>query len=281
MTFAASGTCTSGGLNGATITLLAPGSCTITASQAGSDIYNAAADVVRTFMVLPWTLSGFYQPIDMGDVWNMVKNGATVPDQFELFARSLSSSRTRPWSFSRLPRPSLRAAAAQLDDIEILSTGGTALRYDTTAGQFIYNWQTPKKAGFCYVVTITLTDGSSLSGKIRTPIMRNESLPGPALRSSCRAVRRIRHAVDPPDLAGERDHVGSIPDEFELGWLVRAVRDHVKRPSSFACPGRRCSVSREPRRDCRRETLPAKARRACDRGRIPHRQASGHQSPLP
>jgi len=27
--------------------------------------------------------------------------------------------------------------------------------------------QTPKKAGFCYVVTVTLTDGSSLSGKIQ------------------------------------------------------------------------------------------------------------------
>ena len=33
--------------------------------------------------------------------------------------------------------------------------------------QFIYNWQTPKKAGFCYVVTVTLTDGSTLSGKIQ------------------------------------------------------------------------------------------------------------------
>jgi endonuclease G len=60
VTFAASGACTSGGLNGATITILAPGSCTITASQAGSDIYNAAADVVGTFTVRPWTFSGFY-----------------------------------------------------------------------------------------------------------------------------------------------------------------------------------------------------------------------------
>ena len=53
------------------------------------------------------------------------------------------------------------------DDIEILATGGTALRYDTTAGQFTYNWKTPAKPGFCYVVTITLIDGSSISGKIQ------------------------------------------------------------------------------------------------------------------
>ena len=166
VTFAASGACTSGGLNGATITLLAPGSCTITASQAGSDIYNAAADVVRTFTVLPWTLRGFHQPIDMGDVWNMVKNGATVPLKFEVFAGSTELTDTSVVVQPLTATQSL-CSGGQTDDIEILATGGTALRYDTTAGQFIYNWQTPRKAGFCYVVTITLTDGSSLSGKIQ------------------------------------------------------------------------------------------------------------------
>ena len=51
VTFTASGACGSSGLNGDTIALLAPGVCTVTASQAGSTIYNAAADVVRTFTV--------------------------------------------------------------------------------------------------------------------------------------------------------------------------------------------------------------------------------------
>jgi endonuclease G len=51
VTFVASGACTSSGLTGSTITLTAPGTCTITASQAGSEIYNAAPDVVRTFAV--------------------------------------------------------------------------------------------------------------------------------------------------------------------------------------------------------------------------------------
>jgi len=51
VTFTASGMCTSTGIDGATITVVAPGSCTITASQAGSEIYNAAADVVRTLTI--------------------------------------------------------------------------------------------------------------------------------------------------------------------------------------------------------------------------------------
>jgi hypothetical protein len=323
VTFAASGACTSGGVNGATITLVAPGSCSITASQAGNDIYNAAADVMRTFAVnadvapaasptqspaatpagwnnsdvtvtwnwtdvgvspvdaahcttssvsagegdpialsatcadlvgntgaasytvkvdttapivaliggpagggsyyfgavpvaptcsasdslsglaaactvsgystdigphtvvatatdnagnmktasatysvLPWIVSGFHQPVDMGGTWNIVRNGATVPLQFEVFAGSTELTDTavviQPLTAIQSP-----CSGGPTDEIEILATGGTALRHDSAAGRFIYNWQTPRKPGFCYVVTITLTDGSSLSGKIQ------------------------------------------------------------------------------------------------------------------
>lgn len=34
-----------------------------------------------------------------------------------------------------------------IEDIELTMTGGTVLRYDWAAGQFIQNWQTPKGAG--------------------------------------------------------------------------------------------------------------------------------------
>jgi hypothetical protein len=55
VTFSASGACTSTGPYGATITLDSVGLCTITASQAGTDIYNAAGDVVRTFSIVDTT----------------------------------------------------------------------------------------------------------------------------------------------------------------------------------------------------------------------------------
>jgi hypothetical protein len=49
-----------------------------------------------------------------------------------------------------------------IDAIEELATGGTSLRYDTTSAQFIFNWQTPKKPGTCYNVTVQMVDGSSI-----------------------------------------------------------------------------------------------------------------------
>lgn len=50
------------------------------------------------------------------------------------------------------------------DPIEIVTSGATVLRYDTSGGQFVQNWQTPKgKAGSCYKVTMTTDDGSYIS----------------------------------------------------------------------------------------------------------------------
>jgi len=49
------------------------------------------------------------------------------------------------------------------DAVEVTATGGTSLRYDAAAGQFIQNWATPKTPGKYYVVTMTTSDGSTLS----------------------------------------------------------------------------------------------------------------------
>ncbi|MBV9927595.1 MAG: carboxypeptidase regulatory-like domain-containing protein [Acidobacteria bacterium] len=51
VTFAAVGNCTSGGTNGATITVTGAGACTVTASQAGNSNYDAAADVPQSFNI--------------------------------------------------------------------------------------------------------------------------------------------------------------------------------------------------------------------------------------
>jgi hypothetical protein len=57
VTFTASGSCISSGTNGTTISFAGLGTCTVTASQAGNDNYNAATSVERSFQVKPDTTS--------------------------------------------------------------------------------------------------------------------------------------------------------------------------------------------------------------------------------
>ena len=41
------------------------------------------------------------------------------------------------------------------------TTGGATLRYDTTSGQFIFNWKTNKSwSNSCRVLELTLADGT-------------------------------------------------------------------------------------------------------------------------
>ena len=110
-----------------------------------------------------WTFSGFYQPVDMNNTLNTVKGGSTVPIKFELFKGTTELTDTakvnQPLKAQKVNCTSL--ASTGEDAIELTATGGTSLRYDTTGGQYIYNWKTPTGAGTCYNVTITANDGSS------------------------------------------------------------------------------------------------------------------------
>jgi hypothetical protein len=153
------GTCSVSGYGAAVGTHTVSASATDKAGNTGN-----SASV--SYTVLAWTLNGFYQPVDMSTpstiVWNTVRNGSTVPLKFEVFAGATELTAT-----SSVNQP-LRAigvacGTGTADDIELTATGGTSLRYDTTGGQFIYNWQTPRIAGACYKVTVTTTDGSSIS----------------------------------------------------------------------------------------------------------------------
>jgi hypothetical protein len=114
----------------------------------------------RQYTVKAWRLSGFYQPVDMGGVWNIVKGGSTVPLKFEVFAATELTDVNVVEHFS-VARISCLDAGSE-DAIEMVTTGGTSLRYDSLAGQFIQNWQTPKAAGTCYLVAMRTDDGSSL-----------------------------------------------------------------------------------------------------------------------
>jgi hypothetical protein len=131
-----------------------------TLTAKASDLAGNVATRTRSYAVLAWTLRGFYQPIEMNGVWNSVKGGATVPLKFEVFAGPTELTDT---SIVSLSAARVTCTADDGDPIELLSTGGTSLRYDLVAGQFIFNWQTPRAPGQCYRVTLTTQDSSSIS----------------------------------------------------------------------------------------------------------------------
>ena len=54
------------------------------------------------------------------------------------------------------------------DPVDLTTTGGTSLRYDTIERQFIQNWQSPKGAGNCYQVAMTAKDGTTLLAFFKT-----------------------------------------------------------------------------------------------------------------
>jgi hypothetical protein len=117
------------------------------------------------YTVLAWDLRGFYSPVDMtppggSPVWNTVKGGATVPLKWEMFT---DVEITDPAAITSITATPVTCAGGTADDIEMTTTGGTTSpRYDGTAGQFIYNWQTPKKPGSCYRITMG-AGGTSIS----------------------------------------------------------------------------------------------------------------------
>jgi hypothetical protein len=130
--------------------------------------HDKAANVhsdTRGYNVLAWTLKGFYQPVDMGQVLNTVKGGSTVPLKFEVFAgptELTDTSVVQSFTYALINCSAVDATASE-DPIETVTSGSTVLRYDSTGGQFIQNWQTPKNsAGKCYRVTLRTDDNSSI-----------------------------------------------------------------------------------------------------------------------
>jgi len=148
------------------------GSCNVSGYASTIGVHTLAANAVdnagnqaaesHNYSVLAWMLRGFYQPVDMNSVYNTVKGGSTVPLKFEIFAGSNELTDTA--NIKSLTYAQTACDANEItDEIETTATGGTSLRYDATAGQFVYNWKTPKAAGKCYRVTMTTIDGSSLA----------------------------------------------------------------------------------------------------------------------
>jgi hypothetical protein len=119
-----------------------------------------------TYTVLAWKLDGFYAPVDMGSVLNSVKKGSTVPLKWRVWAGE--NEITDVAEIVSVAYKSSSCTAMAEDAVEeVVTTGGTVLRYDATGRQFINNWKSPTSLG-CWTVTMTTADGSKLSALFKT-----------------------------------------------------------------------------------------------------------------
>lgn len=140
-------------------TAVGPQTVTATATDVAGNQGAASAG----YTVLAWVLNGFYAPVNAGAL-NTAKAGSTIPLKFEVFAAEELTSTSVVTSFR--VQSFICSTSAFEDPVEITTTGGTSLRYDSAAGQFVQNWQTPKATG-CYRVTVGTQDGSSISADFK------------------------------------------------------------------------------------------------------------------
>ena len=104
------------------------------------------------FTILPssfFTIDGFFEPVSMAaGVYNTVKGGSTVPLKFKVYVRQ-GTLEDGYWRGEVVPslRGSTAASLVAEDPVDFVTTGGTSLRYDSTLGGFVQNWQDANDEG--------------------------------------------------------------------------------------------------------------------------------------
>lgn len=140
------------------------GTHTLTATA--TDKAGNQATATRTYVVRLLTLNGYFDPVNML-MTNTVKGGSTVPLKFTVFDQGVQQTSTTVVASFQTKSVSCSSLDSNLDPVDITTTGGTSLRYDSTAQQFIENWQTPKGAGPCYQAIVTFIDGQKISANFQ------------------------------------------------------------------------------------------------------------------
>lgn len=140
------------------------GDHTLTASAIDNAGNTATREIKYT--VVHWNVKGFYAPVDMDSgttkILNTVKNGSTVPLKFEIFSGATELTTTSSVVQPLIATKVNCGTGAEEATVEILGSGATALRYDTTTGQFVYNWKTPTQKSTCWDVKVVALDGTEI-----------------------------------------------------------------------------------------------------------------------
>lgn len=136
---------------------------TCTATDAHSNTAQTSFHVVVGFTVI-----GFLRPVDNSStgVVNVARAGSTVSLKFRVedgaggYVNDLSI-------VASFTAGLVRCDSTDISENVITSTGGTSLRYDSSANQFIQNWKTPTTTGECYRAVVLFVDGQKIAADFR------------------------------------------------------------------------------------------------------------------
>jgi hypothetical protein len=136
---------------------LSAGPHTITALYSGDGYY--AANTGTLVQPVRYAFSGFLAPLHANMVYAL---GHTIPIKFQLtdFNGQLITSLGAVTSLQVAPA---NADGSLGTPFNPTAAGGTGLRYDPTANQYVFNWQTKGLAAGSYTILLSLSDGSTQS----------------------------------------------------------------------------------------------------------------------
>jgi len=102
--------------------------------------------------------SGLLQPIN-ADGSSVFKAGSTVPVKFALTGGSAGVANATA-TLTSLKRSASVAGTSTEAIVTSTATTGSLFRYDSTSGQYIFNWSTKGLTTGTYDVTVNLGDGA-------------------------------------------------------------------------------------------------------------------------
>lgn len=157
------------GLAGCVVTGYSTEVGTHTMTATATDHAGRTATGTLTYTVDPWRHDGFYRPVDMLKL-NTVKAGSTVPLKFNVYKGDapVTDAAVLGATFTAKKLAACDGDIATDAVEEFTTSGGTTLRYDADAQQWVQNWATPRGGkGSCYLVTVTTADGTATSARFQ------------------------------------------------------------------------------------------------------------------
>lgn len=130
------------------------------------DWFRVSTPVTITPTAPSLVLDGFHAPIEMDNAVNTVKSGSSVPLKFQIFNSTGVEITDPSATIKSLTQEEVSCNTLAGDSSEVIpiaNTGGSMLRYDTSEGQFVVNWKTPKdEPNTCWNVKLTAMDDSHI-----------------------------------------------------------------------------------------------------------------------